>query len=170
MRKKKYAGSLEIVAAGARHDVHRADAGDAGRQIEVGRRELELLDDFLREVHPGVALDVVADVAAVHRDRRLVGIAAENRHREQRVVLRGRSRTGRHARLEERQLQEAASVERQLLNFLARDHAADGMRFGLDMDGVGGDVDGFGRRAELHVYLDGRDTSGGDADFGQNSA
>jgi hypothetical protein len=160
----------DVVAAAARHDVHGADAGDAGRQIEVGRRELELLDDFLREVHRGVAFDGVADVAAVHRDRRLVGIAAENRNREQRVVLRGRARVGRHARLEERELQETAPIERQFLDFLPGDDAGHRVGLGFDVDGGGGDQHGLTRLAQLHPQVKRHHAPGRDGDLDPLSA
>ena len=40
-------GAVEVVASGPRDDVHCSGVGGPGREIEIHRRNLELLDDFL---------------------------------------------------------------------------------------------------------------------------
>src|SRR5262249_33674586 len=92
------AGAVELITAGTRNDVDRAYRSNARRKVIVGRRKLELLHYFLGEVHPRVAFDRVAYVAAIDGDRRLVGLAAQHRNGEERVVLRGRAGRDRHAR------------------------------------------------------------------------
>ena len=44
---KVESAAVKVVAAGARHDIDRAVAGQAGREIEVDGRDLELLHDLL---------------------------------------------------------------------------------------------------------------------------
>ena len=61
-------GAMVIVGSRAGDCVHRADAGDASRQVIVDARYLEFLDDFLREIHASVAFNRVADVSAVNGD------------------------------------------------------------------------------------------------------
>ena len=59
-----------IVRAGARNDIDRADAGRAGRGVEVEGRELELLNRLLREVLRRPASDSIVDRRPVYGDAR----------------------------------------------------------------------------------------------------
>ena len=115
--------AAEIVRARTRDDIDGAERRDAGGEIEVRRRDLELLDDFLREVLPGAAFNRVADVAAVHRDRRPRGRPAEHRDVELGVELRRVAEVHRHARLQRREVHETAPVQRQALDLRAGDDA-----------------------------------------------
>ena len=124
---KEVPAAMELVAPAPRNHVHRAHARNSGRQIEVNRRKLKLLHHFLAEVHPAAALNRIANVPAIHRDRRLVRIAPQHRNRKQRVVLRRAPGSHRHSRLQKRQIQKTAPVQRQFLNLLPRDHPFNGV-------------------------------------------
>jgi hypothetical protein len=101
---------------------------------------------------PG-AFDRVANVAAIHRVAGAAGVGAQNRNRELRVVLRRAARAHRNARLNRRQVQEAAAVERQALNLLARDHAVDGIAFIRNLRAGRFDVHDLGRGAHRHAHV-----------------
>ena len=113
----------ERVGARARHDVDGAEGGDARRQVEVRGRNLKLLHDFLREVLTGAPFDRVADVPAIYRNRRARRRATQDGHVELRVELRRVSDGHRHARLHRGKVQEAASVQRKVVNLRPPDNA-----------------------------------------------
>ena len=123
------AGAAEVVRARARHDVDRAERRNARRQVEVRGRDLELLNDFLREVLARAAFNRIADVAAVHRDRRARRRAAQNRHVELRVELRRIPEVHGHARLQRGEVQEAAAVQREVLDLRPPDDALHPVRY-----------------------------------------
>jgi hypothetical protein len=60
-------------------------------------------------------------------------------------------------------LQEAAAVDRQLLNFLARNHSADAVGFDVDVHRGGGDVHDFARLADFHVQIERQDLARGNS-------
>ena len=122
---------MEIIASGARDHVHRACVGDTGRKIEIRGRDLKLLHHFLGEAHLRAERSHRHDAAAIDRDPRSAasrsGIASgpsQNRHKHTIVVAAGR---GLHARFEFGQLEKVAAVQRQALDLLLCDHAADGV-------------------------------------------
>ena len=156
--KKEEAAAVIVVAAGARHNVNRAVARQAGRDIEVDGRELELLHDLLRHLkdHARVAGD--GDARAVHRHpaishaRNCLESGAEKRNKDAIVVEAGRVRD---ARFQFCQFEEVPAVERQVFDLLATDEAAHLMAFGVDQCGGGIHRYLFAHRADLESEVEG---------------
>src|SRR5262249_36513527 len=68
----------------------------------------------------------------------------------------------RHTWLQEGKLEEAAPIDRQLLNLLAGDHAIDRVRLQFDLAGGAGDGHHLARLTDLHAQVDRQDRAGGD--------
>src|SRR5579883_341089 len=78
---EKISASVKIVAAAARYDVDLTACPDSRRDIEIDRRDLELLNDLLRKIHvrcPG-AFPLIIDDTAIDCESRIAD-AAESRH------------------------------------------------------------------------------------------
>src|SRR5262249_1134137 len=120
-------GAVKIVASSSSHDVDCAEGRDSCREVEVRARKLKLLPDLLRKVLPGAAFDRIADVAAVNRDGRVRGRAAQYGDVELRVELSRIAGIHGHAGFQLGQVQKAAPVERQVVNLLPRDDALHGV-------------------------------------------
>ncbi len=112
------------VASGARDDVDGARIRQPRRQVEVGARELELLDDLLGEVLRNASVQGVVDRPAVHRHPRRVGRPTEDGDIELAAEEPGR-RSGRDSRLEHGELEKLSPVERKVLDLEARHDAVD---------------------------------------------
>ena len=134
---------------GARDDVDCAEGRDAGRQVEVGRRDLELLHDFLGEVLARATLHRIADVPAVDGDRGARRRCAENRHVELRVELGRIPNDHGDAGLQRREVQEAAAVERQVFDLLPAHDPLDSVRLEIHERGNAGDRQGLRSSAHL---------------------
>ena len=98
----------------------------------------------------------VGDGGAIHGDahRAVAGTCAQDIHIEQPVVLADTIGRDGHARLQHGQVQETAAVERQVLDFLARDHAPYSVTVIVDLSGFALHADHFGGCAHLHGQLD----------------
>ncbi len=122
--KEEEPAAVILVASGTRDDVDRSRIGQAGRQVEVGTRELELLDDLLGEVLGNAAVQRVVDRPAVHRHPGAVRRASENRDIELTAEEPGR-RSGGDSRFEHGKLKELATVQRQVLDLEPGDDSTD---------------------------------------------
>ncbi len=104
-----------VVAARARHDIDRAVGCQAGRDIEVDGRELELLHDILRHLKDHACVAGGGDARAVNRHaaishaRNRLEAGAEERNKDAIVVEAGRVRD---TRFQFRQFEEVPPVER----------------------------------------------------------
>ena len=117
--------ALELVAAAARHHVDRGGRRAALLGREAVRRHLELLDRVLRQVGERPAHHVVVVVLAVDRDVAAASELAGRRDRDHVRLGRVEVRRGRVARQQERELEEVAAVERQVLDDARPHHAPD---------------------------------------------
>ena len=113
----------------------------------------------------GAAVHGIVDARAIDGDAGAVGIAAENGDVHGAVVVAlvvgGDGDTGR----EEGELQEAAAVERELLDLLAADDLVDGVSFDFELRVDGFDGDGVLLLAHLQVRVDRGDAAGSDDGF-----
>src|SRR6266516_2779259 len=117
--------AVKTVAYRARYDIDGPCARNARREVGIHRRDLELLDDFLREVLAGSARDVVQHVAAIHRYSSPPVIRAQDRNIELTVKLTSAGGRRRYAGRQHRQVQKVAPVQRQGINLLAPHDAID---------------------------------------------
>ena len=159
------AAAVQLVAAAARDDVDGAGGGDAGGEIEVDAGDLEFLNDFLGEVLLGAAIHRIVDARAIDGDAGAVRVGAENGDVHGAVVVALVVAGDGYAGREEGELQEAAAVERELLDLLAGDDLVDGVRFDFDLRVDGVDGDGVLLLSHLQVRIDRGDAAGGDHGF-----
>jgi len=153
--------AVKLVGAGSGDDIYGAGRGDARGGVEVQRRELKLLHNFLREVHRGAAFHLVVDDSAVHGQPRTYSAAggrarrgSENADIEHSVKLRGAARRNGDAGFQRRQLQGAAAVQWEVLNRLALDDSLDGVAVIVDRDRRGLHRDDLRGRARHDVDIE----------------
>src|SRR6266705_3486247 len=90
--------SVELVAAGAGHNVYRSKRRDPGGEIEVHTGQLELLNHLLREGCSRASFHGVANVASIHSDRRTRGRTSQDGDVKLSVELGGVCRIDEHTR------------------------------------------------------------------------
>src|SRR5579863_4918059 len=154
--------AMKIVASRARDDVDSPARADSCREVEVGRRKLELLDHFLRKVLLGAAGDGILNCGAVHRDPYRVarGASAQDRHVKLFVVLAHVVRRHGYTWFEHGELQKIAAVQRQVLNPLTCNDARDRVAVIIDLRRLALYTDDFACRPEIHGQVRSRDLAG----------
>src|SRR5262245_12400748 len=111
---------MKLIAAGASDDVDRAARSQVRARIERRTADLELLNRFVGNVRRCGADVLISDVYAIHLDARRTPHAPADGDAGELVLGRVEIATVAHlhARLELRQVEEVAPVERQILDRL----------------------------------------------------
>ena len=113
--------AMKIVRAGLRGNVHRAGRGEVVRKIQAGLSELKFGDRAGRNARGGGADVFIADVHSIHRDSRAAAESPAERNRGKPSLRRIEVAAilNLDARLELREIEEVASIHRQILNLLS---------------------------------------------------
>ena len=120
--------AVEIVASGARNDVHGSRFGNASRKIETDGRNLKLLHGFLREVHLRTSEAHRGDASSVNRNARTPDVAAGRAQNRHHIAVAVRGSRSLHARFELSQIEKAAPVQRKAIDLALRHDTADSVR------------------------------------------